>query len=444
MIPISVPRETVNDETVIVHSWHVSEGEQVEAQQVLAELETSKAAMEIEASHDGYVRLCAQEGDEVPVGSVICYIDDAPDARLPTAAAGKSHTGTLSQTGAESPRHPGTEVGPRFSRRARALINQRGVPERVFAEMPMVTEADVLDYLGDVGVSGRGCTPASHSEEPTRPDLAVPTAKVSRSEKLSRQKLAERQRLVKGVANTVPTVVVVSCAVLGLRDASQSNATIAGNTTGIIVYEVARLLKAYPQFNAFCSGDTVVYYDDINVGFAVDGGEGLKVLAIHHADRKPLEEIVGEMQDKLVAYVDGTLKETDVAGATFTVTDLSGHDVSSFTPLIPGGNSAILGIGFDHPIGGRYEGVYNLILAFDHQVASGAEAAGFLRDLRGKMLAYDRARRDGSTEDENSELLCDICSRSTGELQAIRAHLLKTVTSGGAESYVCSVCLAGW
>ena len=141
--------------------------------------------------------------------------------------------------------------------------------------------------------------------------------------------------------------------------------------TAIIVFEAARLLRKYPNFNAFYAAGDAHYYEDVNIGFAVDAGRGLKVPVIHHADRKGIIEITTEMRERVVAYLEDELPVKALTLCTFTVTDLSGEGVATFHPLINQGQSAILGICAEVFAPGSREGTFNLVLSFDHQLSEG-------------------------------------------------------------------------
>src|SRR5439155_1406804 len=146
------------------------------------------------------------------------------------------------------------------------------------------------------------------------------------------------------------------------------NPELGGSAAAIFVYETARLLRKYPVLNAFHEEGKINYYEDVNVGLAIDAGRGLKVPAICHADKKGLVEITHEIEDQVLNYLDDKLSPAMLAGGTFTITDLSGDEVVSFHPLINQGQAAILGVGAEYYRPGRGEGFFNLILAFDHQL----------------------------------------------------------------------------
>jgi len=131
---VSVPRETVNDDVVTLARWHVAAGDRVRAGAPLCDIETSKAAIEIEAEREGYVELLVTEGDEVAVGGEVCRLHAAPVAA--TAPA-------LSSTAATKPGADGAAI----SRKARALIEEHGLDPAAFSHLAMVREADVIRYL---------------------------------------------------------------------------------------------------------------------------------------------------------------------------------------------------------------------------------------------------------------------------------------------------------
>jgi pyruvate/2-oxoglutarate dehydrogenase complex dihydrolipoamide acyltransferase (E2) component len=210
-----------------------------------------------------------------------------------------------------------------------------------------------------------------------------------RVEELSRAKRVEIKYLASGAAHTLASVVTVPCPAAGLRAALAHLPELGQGGTAVIVYEAARLLKKYPVFNAYYADGRVHYYEQVNVGFAVDGGHGLKVPVIAQADRKGLPEIAREMEDRILDYVNDALPLAALAGGTFTLTDLSAEGVTSFHPLINQGQSAILGIGAAYASGEPGRASFNLILAFDHQLAEGRTAARMLCELRDRLATYE-------------------------------------------------------
>jgi 2-oxoglutarate dehydrogenase E2 component (dihydrolipoamide succinyltransferase) len=270
------------------------------------------------------------------------------------------------------------------------------------------------------------------------PVPGIPT----RSESLPRAKRYEARQLRTGVASTVPSAVSVAVPTRGFFNGG-GTAEPAGTAAAAIIYETARLLRLYPLFNACYAGDNIRYYEQVHVGYAVDLGQGLKVPVIKDADTKSLRQIADEKQRLVVDYLSDSLSLDALTGGTFTVTDLSGEGVAHFQPLLNAGQSAILGICAETYPGGDGSGSFNLVLAFDHQVAEGRSAAAFLRDLRDRVRAHEaswRINHDAALPEPH----CGTCLRPVAELEAARQFLVRTVREGGREALVCTLCLQDW
>jgi pyruvate/2-oxoglutarate dehydrogenase complex dihydrolipoamide acyltransferase (E2) component len=404
---VHIPRENVNDEKVKLVSWLVSDRERVESGKRIAEVETSKAILEIESPYSGYVRHRAAPGAEIGVGAILCYVTAAPDDLLP--AAESVPQAALEQEAAQS-----AGTGARFSRKALILAQEHGIDLRRFEGRGLVRERDILEFLGGAAPGG------------PRPGV------VTRTEPLSKRKKAEVAQLLSGRTNFLASMLSVLCPTRGLRAAIASRLDLGANALAVVVYEAARLLKSYPIFNSFYHDDCVNYYEAVNIGFAVDSDQGLKVPVIRDADKKEPGVIAREIQDLLLSYQTNELKVQDIAGGTFTITDLSGEDALFFHPLINQEQGAILGLGAEQFPKGGEEGAYQLFLGFDHRLSEGRMAARFLRDLRDKLSSYERPVPEPS---------CDACRRSVKELEGSRLRLLRTVRSDGRRAWVCSACL---
>jgi pyruvate/2-oxoglutarate dehydrogenase complex dihydrolipoamide acyltransferase (E2) component len=263
-----------------------------------------------------------------------------------------------------------------------------------------------------------------------------------RAERLPRAKRTEARYLRSGFETTLASVVTVSCPTRGLRDAVGRFPALGGNTTALVVFEAARLLRAYPALNAYHADGTAHYYEEVHVGFAVDAGRGLKVPVIHNADRKGVAEIAEEIRDLVVAYLDDALPISALAGGTFTITDLSGEGVTAFHPLINQGQSAILGVCAEVlPRGGR-EGAFNLVLAFDHQLSEGRAAGRFLGELRDRLAHYESAAAGSGAVVE--EPRCSRCQAGYRELAGNGHSLVQTVALDGSTRLLCKLCFEGW
>ncbi len=421
-ISVFIPRDTVNDEFARLVAWRAAEGERVDAGRVVAEVETSKAVLEIEAPAAGYARLSHKEGAEIPIGAVLFYITRSPDDPIAEAAAV-----------ADAPRRTEASSETKFSRKALALLEQHRLDPKLFAHRQMVKESDVLALLGAAGTAPKG-----------RP-AADPAGGAFRKEPLSRMKRLEVKYLTAGNVGALVSVVSVACPTRGLRAAvaAAEDSPFGGSATALIVYEVAKLLKKHPVFNAFYEEGSIHFYEAVNIGLAVDAEKGLKVPVIHDADKKEARVVAREIEDVLLDYHGDQLKVASLSGGTFTITDLSAEGVFYVQPLINQRQAAILGVGaeFIPPSGG--EGFFQLILAFDHRLSEGRKAAQFLRDLRDRLEGYERALAGGRGKSDDS-ISCSQCLRPASELAAMRAHLVQTVKADGGRTLVCAFCLSGY
>jgi pyruvate/2-oxoglutarate dehydrogenase complex dihydrolipoamide acyltransferase (E2) component len=408
--PVRIPHEQVNDQSVLLVEWMAADGAEVKAGQPIAIIETSKSTAEIEAPAAGFLRHGAAVNTELPVAAVFCHITASATEPLPTSAPAPAPRAAepAPQAAAAQPAAAAAAVGETtFSKKALDLIAQHGLAKELFAGKGLVREADVQAVLAQS--SGRApaapasapAAPVSSAPESPRrasPETAAPgpvaaTGVPVRIEELPRLKRVEIKYLASGSAFTLASVVTVPCPVAGLRAAVEQSPALGGNATAIIVYEAARLLKKFPILNAYYASGRVHFYEQVNVGFAVDGGHGLKVPVIAQADEKGLPDIAREMQDRLLDYVNDELPLAALAGGTFTLTDLSSEGVVSFHPLINQGQAAILGIGADYATAEPTGRACNLILAFDHQLTEGRTAAKFLCELRDRIATYAGAGR---------------------------------------------------
>jgi hypothetical protein len=151
------------------------------------------------------------------------------------------------------------------------------------------------------------------------------------------------------------------------------------------------------------------------------------------------------MQDLVVSYLGDALPVEALSGGTFTLTDLSGEGVIAFHPLINRGQSAILGICAEALPPGGGEGTFNLVLAFDHQLAEGRAAARFLGDLRDRLVMHEASTRRPDLESSArvDEVRCSRCQASVSELG--KDHpLIQTVRADGSTRLLCILCLEGW
>lgn len=380
IIEVRVPCENVNDPVATIVAWHVDDGGAVGAGDVVVELETSKAVFGLQTPSRGIIRRFGEVGQDVPIGEVVfCVVDSEDAVAVVPAWVRRSDGKTLD----------GFET-TRFSRAAKELMAERQVDESRFAGRGLVRRIDVLRELGEaISTCGSAVSDAIERGDAVH----VPVAGVAfTTHALSSSKRAEIRSLRQAAASTLLSQVTVACPSCGFRKAADERFLGTGLATVTVVYEMARVLRQFPMFNAFYDGQSMATYDAVNIGVAINAGRGLKVLTLHDADRKSLRELASEFQEKVLRYLDDAVTVGDVTGATFSITDLSASDVSTFQPMLPQGQSAILGIGAEYATAtGRG---FNLVLAFDHQLSEGQQAAKCVCALRDRLASYERMISD--------------------------------------------------
>ncbi len=447
-IPVLIPRENVNDESVILVAWLVSNGAQVEKNEILAQVESSKAILEIPAPEAGVVEYTWEEGQEIPVGGVLCSIRktsllSSTEENSPLLMDQRPEPTEREEKGKEevSPR-----LDTRFSKQALELLKQRGLNPHRFPGHGLIRTQDIRKILdGESSPVSTNHPPVQQMSEgreirEPKPANGVPL----HTEALSSSKRTEIKYLSTGHYNTLASMIMVAVSTRGLRAAVEQYTLPVTSASAIIVFEVARLLRKYPYFNAFYANGKIHIYEEINIGFALDAGYGLKVPVIRQADTKSIHQIASEMRDLLVSYLDNALSVESLVGGTFTITDLSGEGVFAFQPLITQGQSAILGVGGEFFPPGSREGMFNLILAFDHQVSEGRQAAQFLNALGKRLQTYEKALPGPEQNEPLREVSCAHCLTPLSKIRERGHYLVQTVQSDGRTGYICSLCLQGW
>jgi pyruvate/2-oxoglutarate dehydrogenase complex dihydrolipoamide acyltransferase (E2) component len=456
IIIVTIPQETVNDESVRILSWKVASGSKVEKDQQLCEVETSKAVMDIEAPEAGVVVYSAKAGEEVPVGSTICQIVPEgmaiDEQSVPAVAQSAAASQPNSKSALKSEIPPDVAVEPnlaegdlqpaRLTPLAAKLAAEFGFAKESFARGSLVRRDDVLRRAGKLPPAPAAKAVAAKAAAPEPVENAPVAGVAVEWADLPRRKVFEAKVLGQGQARTVQSQVTSSVRAPRLRARLERLGLTSIGLSALVIFEAARLLRKYPEFNAVHDRGRMGTYGEVNVGWAIDsgttnGGQGLMVPVIPKADEKTAQEIVEIMQRYIDGYVEGKLGTADFLGGTFTVSDLSGDGISHFHPLISQGQAAILGVG------GELDGAGNetlyLTLAFDHQLAEGRKAAQFVRELAGRLEAHAALEPAPVQLAPEGEPYCALCQRDVAALRAIRGMLVKSEIPAG---FVCSVCLA--
>ncbi len=380
-ISVVMPALEMAQETGKLISWLKKEGETVAKGEPLLEIETDKAVMEIESPGDGVLAgVKVQAGAEVPVGRTIAWIvrpGEVPPSDEVACTSGRKTTAApvppVSRTPAVTPVEVSTH-SVKISPKARRLAGECGV------------------NLADVRGSGAGGEIlASDILAAAESNAAASSAVVEGGSAISRL-MAERTTQS---WTTVPHFFVVREVGAGalnearqrLGDHIERASAVKLTHTDLLVALVARVLQKHPRMNASWSGTTARDNAEINIGIAMAVDDGVVAPVIRNAHKIGLGEIAVQRRDMADRARSGKLRPADLAGGTFTISNLGMLGVDAFTAIIIPPQAAILAVGRiadrvvvvdGHP---GVRPMMTLTLSSDHRLVDGARAAKFLQDL---------------------------------------------------------------
>ena len=370
--------------------WLKREGDAVQRGEIIAEIETDKANVEIEAYESGILRrILLPEGTTVPVGQVIAVVAAPEDdisqyeaAAAPTVAAGVARPEPVA---AVPERPPPAEAGRvHASPAARRLAEELGVDlSRVQGTGPdgRILRRDIEEAAAKAVEAAPVAAAA--------PPVAVPPAAPAMSR--MRQAIARRMTQSKREApHYYLTMDIDMTEAERLR--WQLNETAEGelhiSVNDVIVKAVAKALQRHPIFNSWFVDGQVQRQEALNIGVAVALEEGLIAPAILNCDQKSLADIARASANLAERARSGVLKAEEYTGATFTVSNLGMYDVETLIAIIPPPQTAILGVGAVRKAPVVQDGEIvvrermKVALSADHRVTDGALGARFLADIR--------------------------------------------------------------
>ena len=420
---VTMPRLSDTMEAGTVIKWHVKEGDTVATGDVLADVETDKATMEMQTYDDGVVaKLLIGAGDRVAIGTPIAVIavdgEDAssagaakPAAAAPTAAAAAVATSdeapvVVTGTVVMPSAHADTGARARISPVARRMAEELGVDInslRGTGPGGRVIKRDIEAAATRKG-SGASAAPASIMPVVAAPastaaaSMPVVAGPGSREVAVSGMRQTIARRLVES-KSTIPHYQVSMRfnmdPLLELRKMLNAQLEPQGvklSVNDFIVRACALAMAQHPYFNASWAGDRIIIHGEVNVGVAVslpaERGGGLVVAVIRNADQKGLRQI--SLDTRALAEKARTrgLGPEDMMGATFTISNLGMYGVDNFTAIINPPNSAILACGaaIEQPVVRKHQLCVGwemaATLSLDHRVIDGAMAAKYLQSLK--------------------------------------------------------------
>ncbi|MEU0503134.1 dihydrolipoamide acetyltransferase family protein [Nocardia sp. NPDC005998] len=418
MPEITMPRLSDTMEDGVVSSWLKQVGDKVTRGEVVAEIETDKALMELEAYDDGVLeQIIAAEGTRVPIGEPIAIVGDgsgaatpaaqpatpapaaqsAAPAAQPAAANGAAAAGNRSAPSTSAPAVGPTAVGSderkKSSPLARKIARELGVDiATVTGTGPggRVTRHDVESAHTAGETAAPAAAPAAAQVSYAAPASGdydeIPLTSIQR---VSATRLTESKQQAPHIYLTSAidvTDLFAFRAEINSTLAKTGSAKVSVND--LLVKAVAVALRANPTVNVSFAGDKLYQHHGVHIGVAVATPAGLLVPVIRDADRKTVSAIAAETRDKAERARDRKLKADEMSGATFTISNLGMFGIEHFTAVINPPESAILAVGAatdelrleDMQVVSRK--ILRITMSADHRAIDGAVAAQFLAQLK--------------------------------------------------------------
>lgn len=424
---IKVPQESVNDNTLIVVDLCFSNGDFVSKNQIVLELESSKAIIAIEADCDGYIKYDCSIGEDVLVNQTIAKLFDSYDNSDSSLIVKEESNLNLIPDSIKLIHN----LDSVFSDSALSLIESYGLLKSDFSGIPFV---DVKCVETFINVSSGNNSIESVKGEPKNIAVPLKTNLSSTQLKISSQKLVEIEYLSSIQQSSLTSTLEVDIEMGGFFYSVNPNLELLKDSIlPILTFEVSKLLNKFQLLNSYFNNSVIELYEDINIGIAMDMlDHGLKVAKISNTDKLSIKEIETEIFSLANKYLERSLKVEELTDVTFTITDLSGSNISSFKPLVNFKNSAILGISSIDKLLNRLK----LILTFDHRVTEGKYVSEFLDELKMRLESYSYLKDNSS----NSKLFCYKCSKKlSDDLNGL--GFVRVVNSLGQEKLICETCL---
>lgn len=386
ILEMKVPSPGESIKEVEIATWLVKDGDYVEKDQAIAEVDSDKATLELPAEMSGVITLKAEEGDTVAVGAVVCLIDTdaakpaggaAPAAEAPKAEAPKA------EVKAEAPKAEPVQAPAATSYAA-------GTPSP--AARKILEEKNIAPAT--VSGTGKGGRITKDDAVNAVPSMGTPTGGSRGTErtKLSmlRRKVAERLVSAKNETAMLTTFNEVNMTPINqirneYKDAFKAKH--GGLGLGFMSFftkAVTRALQLYPDVNSMMDGDYKIAYDFADISIAVSGPKGLMVPVVRNAELLTFRGIEAEIKRLALRARDGQITVDDMTGGTFTITNGGVFGSMLSTPIINPPQSGILGMHniIERPIAvnGKVEihPMMYVALSYDHRIIDGRESVGFL------------------------------------------------------------------
>ena len=370
------PGESITE--VEIAQWLVADGDYVEKDQAIAEVDSDKATLELPAEVSGTITLKAEEGDAVEVGQVVCLIDTdgqpaegaAPAAEAPAEAAPKQEEKVA------APAATTTYATGTASPAAKKILNEKGIaPSEIqgTGRDGRVTKQDAID-----AVPAMGTPPAHGTRDTERKKMSMLRRKVA--ERLVSAKNETAMLTTFNEANMSPIFALRN----QYKEAFKEKHGVGLGFMSFFTKAVVRALKEFPDVNSMIDGDHQIKFDYCDISVAVSGPKGLMVPVVRNAEGLSFRGVEAEIKRLAIRARDGKITVDEMTGGTFTISNGGVFGSMLSTPIINPPQSGILGMHniIERPIAvdGKVEihPMMYLALSYDHRIVDGRESVGFL------------------------------------------------------------------
>ena len=370
------PGESITE--VEIAEWLVSDGDYVEKDQAIAEVDSDKATLELPAEASGTITLKAEEGDAVAVGEVVCLIDtsaakpeggEAPAEEAPKKEAPKKEEAKAEPAAAK------TYATGTPSPAAKKILDEKGIDASAVTGTGRdgrITKDDAVNAVPSMG------TPTGGSRGTSRSKMSM-----------LRRKVAERLVEAKNTTAMLTTFNEVDMSpIFDLRKQYKEDFKAKhGVSLGFMSFftlAVVRALKLYPAVNSMIDGKEMITYDFVDISIAVSGPKGLMVPVIRNAENLTFRGVESEVKRLAIRARDGQITVDEMTGGTFTISNGGVFGSMLSTPIINPPQSGILGMHniVERPVAvnGNVEirPIMFVALSYDHRIIDGRESVGFL------------------------------------------------------------------
>ena len=369
------PGESITE--VEIAEWLVQEGDYVEKDQAIAEVDSDKATLELPAEASGTVTFKAEVGDAVEVGAVVCLIDtNASKPESVETVKGSSTKSEVTQAPKSGEPTNTTYATGSASPAAKKILSEKGIEATTISgtgKDGRITKEDAVKAVPSMGqqinIEGRGVTRSKLS--------------------MLRRKVAERLVKAKNETAMLTTFNEVDMSpIFALRkqykETFKEKHGVGLGFMSFFTLAVVRALKLFPAVNSMIDGKEMISYDFCDISIAVSGPKGLMVPVIRNAEDLSFRGVESEVKRLAILARDGQITVDEMSGGTFTITNGGVFGSMLSTPIINPPQSAILGMHniIERPVAidGKVEirPIMYVALSYDHRIIDGKESVGFL------------------------------------------------------------------